>query len=57
MKTTKTKPSPAGGKLPAHFAMVVYDEDTRKMLDYTNIIIHHKKVNTRIVAKITGKKN
>ena len=28
VKETKNKPSPAGGKLPAHFAMAVYNEDT-----------------------------
>ena len=30
VKETKKKPSPAGGKLPGHFAMAVYDETTGK---------------------------
>ena len=40
---TKNKPSPAGGKLPAHFVMAVYDEDTGKMIDYKQFTNHSNK--------------
>ena len=34
VKEVKNKPPPSGGKLPAHFAMAVYAEDTGNMIDY-----------------------
>ena len=40
VKETKNKPSPAGGKLPGHFAMAVYDEATGKIIDYKQLINH-----------------
>ena len=39
-----TKASAAtGARLPAHFANVVFDEDTGKMLDYKKLVNHNKK--------------
>ena len=35
-----------GAKLPAHFANVVFDEDTGQMLDYKKLINHNKKETT-----------
>ena len=43
LKEMKNKPSPAGGKLPVHFAMSVYDETTGKMIDYKQLINHPDK--------------
>ena len=40
VKEAKNKPPPAGGKLPTHFAMEVYDEDTGKMINYKQLINH-----------------
>ena len=39
----KEKPSPAGGKLPGHFAMAVYDKTMGKMIDYKQLINHSDK--------------
>ena len=39
----KYTPSSAGGKLPAHFALAVYDEATGKMIDYKQLINHEDK--------------
>ena len=43
VKETKNKPSPAGERLPGHFAMAVYDETTGKMIDYKQLINHSDK--------------
>ena len=37
-KESKNKPSPAGSKLPAHFAMAVYDEEIEKLIEYKQLI-------------------
>ena len=42
----KYTPSSAGGKLPAHFTMAVYDEGTGTMIDYKQLI-NHKDRQTR----------
>ena len=42
VKKTK-KISPAGGKLPGHFALAVYNETTGKMIDYKQLINHSDK--------------
>ncbi|OEU11422.1 hypothetical protein FRACYDRAFT_245985 [Fragilariopsis cylindrus CCMP1102] len=39
----QNNPSSAGGKLPGHFAMTVYDEATGKMIDYKQLINHSDK--------------
>ena len=43
VKANKNKPSPAGAKLPGHFAMAVYDEATGNMIDYKQLINHSDK--------------
>ena len=39
----KNKLSPAGGKLPAYFAITVLNKETGKMLDYKKLINHPNK--------------
>ena len=43
VKANKNKTSPAGAKLPGHFAMAVYDETTGKMIEQKQLINHFEK--------------
>ena len=43
VKESKNKPSLARGKLPAHFEIAVYNEDTVKSIDYKQLINHSNK--------------
>ena len=43
VKDSKNKPPPAGGKLQAHFDMLVYNEATGKMIDYKQRTNHSDK--------------
>ena len=54
VKETKSKPSPAGGKLPAHFAMAVYDEANGKMIEYKQLINHSSKQTCKWWQKLSA---
>ena len=43
VKAMKNKSSPADRKLPAHFSIAVYNEETGKMIDYKKLIGHPNK--------------
>lgn len=52
----KNKTLPTSGKLLAHFAMAVYDDNTRQMLDYKSLINQHKKETREWWNKLSANK-